>query len=127
MRTSGTGVDCDIYAEMKVLVVHRNAPLSETGWPGVSWRRAGRIGGPRLADQAAGLEGAVPDFALLDSLPVANVNLARLPDAQGRGLFDAFRLEVRYNRAANVAHCQVTVSAETRLDPVTFCVVPPGR
>jgi site-specific DNA recombinase len=84
-----------------------------------------RVDSERLADQAAGLEGAVPELALLDSLPVADVDLARLPDAQARALFDAFRLEVRYDRAANVAHCQVTVSAKTRLDPVTFCVVPP--
>ena len=42
-----------------------------------------------------------------------------------RALFDAFRLEVRYDRVANVAHCQVTVRADTQLDPVTFCVVPP--
>jgi site-specific DNA recombinase len=84
-----------------------------------------RADSERLANEAAGLEGAVPDVALLDSLPVADVDLARLPDAQARALFDAFRLEVRYDRTANVAHCQVTVSADTRLDPVTFCVVPP--
>lgn len=59
-----------------------------------------RANSERLADQVAGLEVAVPDLAVLDSLPVAAVDLARLPDAEARALFDAFRLEVRYDRTA---------------------------
>jgi hypothetical protein len=66
-----------------------------------------------------------PDLGVLDALPVAEVDLARLPDERARALFDAFRLVIRYDRPANVAHCQVTVAAGTKIDPVTFCVVPP--
>ena len=44
---------------------------------------------------------------------------------QAPALLDAFRLVIRYDRPANVAQCQVTVGAGTKIDPVTFCVVPP--
>ena len=40
----------------------------------------------------------VPTPALLDTLPVTNLDLARLPDLQALALFDAFRLEIHYDR-----------------------------
>jgi hypothetical protein len=51
-----------------------------------------------------------------------------MPDERARALCDAFRLEIRYVRPSDVAHCQVTVSTETlrAMDPVTFCAVPPA-
>ena len=55
----------------------------------------------------------VPTPALLDTLPVTNLDLARLPDLQALALFDAFRLEIHYDRPGNCARCRVTLIADS--------------
>jgi site-specific DNA recombinase len=61
----------------------------------------------------------VPTPELLNALPVAGPDLERLPDEQARALFDAFWLEVRYDRATDMAHCRATPTGETLPAAVT--------
>ncbi len=51
------------------------------------------------------------DEALLDALPHLALDVTRLPDAEQRRLFDAFNLELRYSRAREDLHLQVTLRA----------------
>lgn len=46
---------------------------------------------------------------LLDLIPTAEIRVSELNEATMRHLFEAFRLEVRYDRRENVAECQVTI------------------
>jgi hypothetical protein len=61
----------------------------------------------------------VPTPELLDALPVVGPDLDRLPDQQARALFDAFRLEIRYDRLSDTAHCRATLTGETLPAAVT--------
>jgi hypothetical protein len=57
------------------------------------------------------------------------LDVARLPNERARALFDAFRLQIRYDRPTKTAHCQVTISADTmaaRRAEVPTLVVPPA-
>ncbi len=58
-------------------------------------------------------EAAAPNPGLLRALPVGPVELDELPEDLSRRLFEALRLEVRYNRATNIATCRVTLTGET--------------
>ena len=51
--------------------------------------------------------------ALLDHLPVTAVDLDGMPDDQSRRLFEALRLEIRYDPATRMADCSVTLSGDT--------------
>jgi site-specific DNA recombinase len=57
---------------------------------------------------------AVPSPRLLDALPIGPHRLAELPEPELRRLFEAFRLEIRYDRHTGVARCRVTLTAETQ-------------
>ncbi len=50
---------------------------------------------------------------LLDHLPVAAVDLDGMPDATSRRLFEALRLEIRYDPATRIARCSITLTGET--------------
>lgn len=95
----------------------------------------------RLTTQLAELDTAQdtrPAPALLDALPMAPIDLARLPHDHARNLFDAFRLEVHFDKRTGTARCQVTLTADslptlvnatgqltTDQDALTICSVPP--
>jgi hypothetical protein len=51
--------------------------------------------------------------ALLDHLPVAAIDLDGMSDDQSRRLFEALRLEIRYDPATRMADCSVTLSGDT--------------
>jgi site-specific DNA recombinase len=51
--------------------------------------------------------------ALLDHLPVTAIDLDGMPDDQSRRLFEALRLEIRYDPATRMADCSVTLSGDT--------------
>jgi site-specific DNA recombinase len=55
----------------------------------------------------------IHDPALLDQLPVTDVDLEDMPDEVSRRLFEALRLEIRYDPAARVARCSITLIGET--------------
>jgi hypothetical protein len=60
----------------------------------------------KLADMTvakAALASDRPSPELLDQLPRGPIDLPAAPEARLRALFDACRLEIRYDRAANVA------------------------
>jgi len=95
-----------------------------------------------------------PNPTLLDYLPTTSIDLVELPDELSRRLFEALRLEIRYDHNARIATCRVTLLGETikavsrsihaatiipflrqkgpamdkQLDPQpgTVCVVPPA-
>jgi hypothetical protein len=50
---------------------------------------------------------------------VTEVDVARLPERQARALFDAYRLEIHYDRATETAHCRATLTAGTRPAAIT--------
>jgi site-specific DNA recombinase len=54
-----------------------------------------------------------PNPALLDQLPVTSVDLADMPDEISRQLFEALRLEIRYDFTTHVATCEITLSGDT--------------
>ncbi len=83
------------------------------------------------------------DSALVDALPVGRCELAALPDATRRRMFEAFRLQLHYDERTHSVRCQVTLTSETidgaawaagaarravRPDEnaVPICVVPPA-
>jgi hypothetical protein len=69
-----------------------------------------------LETELAALEDEVQDEAnrdLLELLPVSPIDLDDLSDEVSRGLFDALRLEVRYNRDTDSARCRITLSGNT--------------
>jgi site-specific DNA recombinase len=51
--------------------------------------------------------------ALLDHLPVAAVDLDGMPDDTSRRLFEALRLEIRYDPASRIARCSITLTGDT--------------
>lgn len=50
---------------------------------------------------------------LLDLLPTGKVDLAKAPEPLLRRLFEAFRLEIRYDKRTDVAECQITLAGVT--------------
>jgi site-specific DNA recombinase len=54
-----------------------------------------------------------PNPALIDTLPVGTVRLNDVPEATLRHLFEAFRLEVHYDRRTNIATCRISLTGET--------------
>jgi site-specific DNA recombinase len=50
---------------------------------------------------------------LLDRLPVGELHLEAATESTLRRIFDAFRLEIAYDRHTNRAECQVMLSDET--------------
>jgi site-specific DNA recombinase len=51
--------------------------------------------------------------ALLDEVPVGSTDLSLMPEAILRRLFDAFRLEIYYDKPTNTATCKVTITRDT--------------
>ena len=56
---------------------------------------------------------ATPDLSLLDAVPQAHIDLARLPEDRQRALYDAFHLELRYNDLTGQLVIRVTITGET--------------
>lgn len=54
-----------------------------------------------------------PDLDLIDRLPMAAVDITRLPEVQQRELYDAFHLEVRYDLPTDSVILRVAIEAET--------------
>ncbi len=54
-----------------------------------------------------------PNPDLLNVLPVGTCDLADLPEAITRRLFEALRLEVHYDKQSNTAVCRITLTGET--------------
>jgi hypothetical protein len=54
-----------------------------------------------------------PNPTLLDYLPVSPVDLAEMPDELSRRLFEALRLEIRYDHNTRTATCRVTLLGDT--------------
>lgn len=54
-----------------------------------------------------------PTPELLDALPVTGPDLARVSDERARALFDAFRLEITYDKPTDTARCRATLAAGT--------------
>ncbi|MDT8915142.1 hypothetical protein [Amycolatopsis sp. PS_44_ISF1] len=63
----------------------------------------------RLAEAERHVQVA-PNPDLLDALPVTKINVDQLPEELARALFDALRLEIRYNRDTHTATCRVTLT-----------------
>jgi hypothetical protein len=51
--------------------------------------------------------------ALLEHLPTATVNLSDMPHEMLRGLCEAFRIEITYDRAGKRAHYSAQIGADT--------------
>ncbi len=69
-----------------------------------------------LERQLAELENEAQDAPnpdLLSRLPITAIDLAGMPDAFSRRLFEALRLEIHYDRRTNLATCRVTLTGET--------------
>jgi hypothetical protein len=54
-----------------------------------------------------------PNPTLLDHLPITPIDLADLPDELSRRLFEALRLEIRYDYNTCTATCRVTLLGDT--------------
>ena len=54
-----------------------------------------------------------PNPALLDQLPVTPVDLASMPDEVSRRLFEALRLQIRYDFTTHIATCTITLTGDT--------------
>jgi recombinase len=50
---------------------------------------------------------------LLDHLPIAAVDLDGMPDETSRRLFEALRLEIRYDPEHRIARCSITLTGDT--------------
>ncbi|WP_199537143.1 recombinase family protein [Spongiactinospora gelatinilytica] len=86
---------------------------------------------------------SVPE--LLDVIPVGTADLALLPEVVLRRLFDAFRLEIHFDKPTNTATCRVTITGDTlqairqvtatalqrveegAAEELPICAVPPAR
>ncbi|WP_257232609.1 recombinase family protein [Streptomyces sp. Rer75] len=64
-------------------------------------------------DELEGEAHQAPNPDLLACLPISPIDLAGLPDAISRRLFEALRLEIFYDRGANVVSYAVTLTGET--------------
>jgi hypothetical protein len=71
---------------------------------------------------------------LLNALPVTGPDLDRVPDERAGTMFEAFRLEITYDKPTHTARCRATLSADTLPiavatltgdDLATVCDVPP--
>jgi hypothetical protein len=51
---------------------------------------------------------AAPNPGLIDALPVMKIDVEQLPEELARALFEALRLEIRYNRDTHTATCRIT-------------------
>ncbi|WP_407921529.1 recombinase family protein [Actinomadura soli] len=76
---------------------------------------------------------ARPSPELLDLLPAGPVHLDTIPEALQRKLFEAFRLQIRYDWRTNVADCRITLTASTiqaqeraAQEALTATQTPPG-
>jgi hypothetical protein len=49
-----------------------------------------------------------PQPVLLDHLPIGAIDLDGMPDQTTRRLFEALRLEIRYDPASRIARCSIT-------------------
>lgn len=70
----------------------------------------------RLSDQLTELEAEdllTPTPALLDALPTGTVDIRDLPEELARSLFEALRLEIRYNKTHHRATYRVTLVGQT--------------
>jgi site-specific DNA recombinase len=70
----------------------------------------------RLATQLAEVEQrilAAPNPDLLDALPVMKIEVEQLPADLARALFEALRLEIRYDRDTHTATCRITLTGST--------------
>lgn len=54
-----------------------------------------------------------PNPQLLHRLPLGEPDLANLPEPTLRRLFEAFRLQIHYDKRTNTATCHLTLTAET--------------
>jgi site-specific DNA recombinase len=81
--------------------------------------RADRAGLERRLAAAEEQVHQINNPALLDHLPVAAVDLDGMPDEISRRLFEALRLEIRYEPANRLARCSVTLSGGT-IDAVSL-------
>ncbi|MFC9432975.1 hypothetical protein [Nocardia sp. NPDC057030] len=109
----------DVEARMKRLV--RNLELLDDPDPDfaadINQRRA------ELNDERAELRGnlaavdaevvEIPNVNLIDALPIGYVDIEALPYELARQLFEAFRLEVRYNKIHHCAKYRVTLTGHT--------------
>ncbi len=70
----------------------------------------------RLSDQLAELEAEdllTPTPALLDALPTGTIDIRDLPEELARSLFEALRLEIRYNKTHHRATYRITLVGQT--------------
>ncbi|MFF0532681.1 recombinase family protein [Nocardia amikacinitolerans] len=70
----------------------------------------------RLHDQLAELEAEdllTPTPALLDALPTGTIDIRDLPEELARSLFEALRLEIRYNKTHHRATYRITLVGQT--------------
>ena len=56
---------------------------------------------------------AGPNPGLIDALPIMKIEVDQLPEELARALFEALRLEIRYNRNTDIAICRVTLTGPT--------------
>ncbi|MGH3568812.1 MAG: recombinase family protein [Pseudonocardia sp.] len=56
---------------------------------------------------------AAPNPDLIDALPLTRVEIDQLPEQLARDLFEALRLEIRYDKTTNQARCRITLSGTT--------------
>jgi site-specific DNA recombinase len=54
-----------------------------------------------------------PNADLLDALPLGPVHIDQLPEELARRLFEALRLELRYNKTTNRLTCRITLTGPT--------------
>jgi site-specific DNA recombinase len=75
--------------------------------------RAHRTGLERQLAEAEEQAHQAQNPALLDHLPIAAVDLNGMPDQTSRRLFEALRLESRYDPTSRTARCSITLIGDT--------------
>jgi hypothetical protein len=79
------------------------------------WTPSNGTATPRSLPSASWTSPADPtiDPGLLDALPTTAIDWTEVPAEVQRDLFDALQLQIRYDRATNTAHGQVTLVGDT--------------
>jgi site-specific DNA recombinase len=121
LEAAGLIADPDLRQEFRVRIQNRFAELNHQQRSLTEQRDALPQPGPHTGDQQA------PE--LLDQLPLLTTSLGTAPGDLQRNLYDAYRLQVQYNRHRHEATLRVTITADalpTLTDTAHAIQTPPG-
>jgi site-specific DNA recombinase len=114
---NGAIADTDVKTSRLIRTLEITDDIDHDFISGIKQRRAElraqREDQERQLDQAQQQGQDIRNPALLDHLPVSAVDLAGMPDEASRRLFEALRLEIRYDPATREARCSITLAGDT--------------